>query len=426
MTKLMKSKLVLVGFYLLSANAFAETFDVDCDGTGDRQAIQDAIDTASEHDKVAIHGSCLFDGERVVIDKSFLTISGDANDTDGDGKMDEWNTVLKGNGNVDNFLAGPYTNLGLHVGNVPATDDDIVGVTIENIRLQDFYLALTVSPGVLNEDNLRCDELQVTEARALHTRIQQNNFVNNSNHFFLYGAADNTIYDSNLTQGGGGIPLASATFVLSKKTICLTDSGASSVSIGTSNNYQITNSRFSGVGADFGTSDVELVNAHNSTIEGNDFEGEAQPIFLFGAINTNIRNNVMLDTAGDAVDMLNSQDTLVTDNFIQGAGFSGVLTLELDPGEGVVQILGLPGSKNNRIHCNNIQDTGKAAAAPAIVIVESTNHVAKNSFSSNALDVLLVGSDNIIISGPSATIVDLFGGNKLITNGKDSNCAPQL
>ena len=313
------------------------------------------------------------------------------------------------------------------MGNVPATDEDIIGVTIEGLRLQDFSLALTVSPGVLNEDNLVCDELQVTSARAVHTRIQQNNFVDNSNHFFLYGGADNTEFDRNVVEGGGGMPLAAATFVLSKKTICFDElTGVDSKSIGTSNNYKVTNSRFTDVGAAFGTSDVEIVNGTNSTIAGNDFDGDAQPIFLFGAIKTVVRDNVMLDSALDAVDLLNSRDTLVTDNFIQGAGFSGVLTLELDPGEGVVQILGLPGSKNNRIHCNNIQDTGKAAAAPAIVIVESTNHVAKNSFSSNALDVLLLRSDNAVISGPSTSVFDAAGDNNLVTTGKDSNCAPQL
>lgn len=419
------SSVLLLGLAAYGAQGTAATLDVNCSGGGDRAAIQAAIDLAQANDVVHIHGACQFDGERVVIDKSNLTLRGDASDSDGDGVTDQWGTVLYGNGNVDDLLAGPYTNLGLHVGAVPAADEDIVGVTIEGLQLQDFYLALTVAPGVLAEDNLHCDALQVTGAKASRVEIRNNRFVDNSNHFFLYGAAENVRYDDNRSEGGGGIPLASATFVLGKRTICLADpdTGATgSRTIGTSDNFKLTNSHFEGVAAGLGTSDVELVNATNSSIEGNSFDGDAQPVFLFGAIETRVQDNVILDSETDAVVLLNAQDTVMSGNFILGPGWTGLFTLELPPTHPVVQILGLPPSLDNRIHCNHVEGTG----TEAMIVIDGTNQFARNRFAGNPLDILLLAPGNKVVAGPNDSVVDASGGNDVSYSGKESRCAPEF
>ena len=107
MNSVLKLSLTIAGLCWIASNAMAAILHVDCDGAGDRQAIQDAIDLAVEHDVVQVHGNCQLDGARVVIDKSHLTLRGDAFDNDGDGRMDEWQTVLQGNGEMNDLLTVP-------------------------------------------------------------------------------------------------------------------------------------------------------------------------------------------------------------------------------------------------------------------------------------------------------------------------------
>ncbi|MDX1406405.1 MAG: right-handed parallel beta-helix repeat-containing protein [Woeseiaceae bacterium] len=425
MNTLYSSSVLLLGIAIGASSALADTFNVYCVGSGDRPAIQNAIDMASHNDVVHIHGVCQLDGERLVIDKSHVTIRGDASDIDNDGRMDQWDTVLKGNGNIDDLLAGPYTNLGFHIGAVPANDDDIEDVVIEHLQFQDFYLALTVSPGVLAEENLHCDALQVTDARASQVNVRNNRFVDNANHFFLYGGAKSTRFEYNQVEGGGGIPLASATFALGKRTICLADpdTGAtSSIAIGMSDNLVVNDNRFTAVATGTGLGDLELVNARNSRIEANDFEGDAQPLFLFGAINTEVEDNLMLDSELEAVVLINAQDTVLNENVIQTAGTSGVFTLDLPPTHPVVQLLGLPPSLDNRILCNHIE----GATNQGLIIIDGVNRIEKNRFSGNGLDILLLAPGNEVEVGPADTVVDASGGNDITVDIKESRCAPEF
>lgn len=425
MKTLIPSSALILGLTAWLPQAIADTFDVYCDGIGDRAAIQAAVHMARHNDTVQIHGVCQFDGERVVIDKSHLTIRGDASDIDNDGEIDQWDTVLQGNGNVDDLLAGPYTNLGFHIGAVPAGDEDIEDVVIEHLQLQDFYLALTVSPGVLAEDNLHCDALQVTDARASQVEVRNNRFVDNSNHFFVYGGAESTRFEYNRVEGGGGIPLASATFTLSKRTICLADpdTGAtSSMAIGISDNLVVSQNHFSGVATGTGLGDLELVNARNSRVEANDFGGDAQPLFLFGATSTRVKHNVILDAELEALVLINAQDTVLSQNFIRNPGTSGVFTLELPPTHPVVQTLGLPASRDNRILCNYIE----GAVDPAMIIIDGVNRIKDNRFAGNGLDILLLRPGNVVEVTPFDSVVDASGGNEIDTDNKESRCAPEI
>jgi len=418
--------MTLLGCALLTLNpARAAETAVYCDGANDRGDIQAAIDASAEGDIVQLHGTCIFDGQRLVIDRSHLTLRGDAQDTDGDGFTDQWNTVLAGNGENNDLLGGPYTNMGLYIGQVPASDGDIVGVTVEGLELRDFYQALTISPGALAEDNLHCDEMQVTGAKAVQTRILNNRFVNNSNHFWLNGGAENTLFSGNQAEGGGGIPLAAATFALGKRSICLEDPASgetSSIAIGTSDNLKIVGNRFYGVGAVTGNANVELVNATNSRIEHNDFTGDFVSVFLFGAINTRVQNNVILDAVIDAVEMINAQENQVSKNVMLGSGYSGVWTLNLPGFVPVVQTLGLPQARDNQILCNAVADSGD----PAIVIIDNEGQISRNRFENNPLDVLLLAPGNDVVVGPDDSWFDATGENDVAVTGKASRCAPDL
>ena len=397
--------------------------DVHCDGVNDRADIQAAINAAAEGDVITVYGHCVLDGQRVVIDRSNLTLRGDSADTDGDGFTDQWNTVLEGTGQDTDLLAGPYDNMGLHVGHVPATDEDIVGVRIEGLELRNFYQALTIAPGALAEDNLHCNALQVTAARAVQTRIRNNRFVDNANHFFLYGGAENTVFEGNQLEGGGGIPLASATFVLGKRSICLDDPSSgdtSSIGIGISNNLKVFGNRFVGVGATTFTGDLELVNAKNSRIENNEFTGDFLALFLFGAINTRVENNFFIDTLLDAIEMLNAQESQVSGNVIVGSGLRGVVTFSIPAGDPIVTDLGLPQSANNNTTCNLVAGSGSRG----VFIIDSDNLVSRNRFADNPLDILLVAPGNDAVVGPSDTWVDATGVNHVTVTGSPSRCAP--
>jgi len=419
------SKFTLAAIAALCSTVFGVArADVYCDGVDDRTDIQNAIDAATEGDVISLHGHCVLDGQRLVIHRSHLTLRGDSSDTDGDGFTDQWNTVLEGNGQDTDLLDGPYDNMGLHIGRVPATDENIVGVRIQGLELRNFYQALTVAPGAFAEDNLHCDALQVTPAKAVQTHIVNNRFVNNANHFFLYGGAENTVFEGNQLEGGGGIPLASATFALSKRSICLDDpaSGAtSSLSIGISDNLKVIGNRFYGVGATTSTGDLELVNATNSRIEGNEFTGDYLPLFLFGAINTRVRDNLFVDSLLDAIELINARENQVSKNTIAGAGSSGVLTFSIPAGVPVVEVLALPQSDDNQISCNTIVETNDVA----LLVIDSGNQVNRNRFSGNPLDVLLLAPGNDVVVGPNDSWVDATGANDVAVTGKESRCAPE-
>lgn len=437
----MNIKKYMIGTLLfLSMNAFAAIHHVDCDAAAnDSLAIQNAINGAVEGDTVKIHGTCYLTDKtiRIAVNKSYLTIEGDAYDNNTDGKMDQWDTKLIGLGGsqvavggtdfVENFI-GPWSDLGLglYIGKVPATDENIIGVTIQNLEFKEFYIALSVSPGVL-ANNLLCDQIQTTKAKAINTVVQQNNFVDNSVHFLVWGGADNTLFDTNRVEGGGGVLALAAVMSLGRVNLCLSNIFPDSIDIGMTLNTKYVNNYFENVGrldntGDFNFRAVEAVNSKNDLIKGNTFVGNGEPVELFGSINSRVEDNVLINSYVRGIGLVNSQNAVVTKNIIKDiVGFNDGIYVTSFPPDGFWAPFEWTLNRNSQISCNHVEGAVHGAHALGL---DTEASIRNNRYVNNDTDIVFDNSTNFAIVGPLDTVNDVPGDNMVVRVDNQNDCAP--
>ena len=187
----------------------------------DRQAIQNAIDAAESGDTVELAGTFQLDGQRIYINRSRITLTGEAVDNDldeavnedwvdgldndGDGEVDEddWDTVVKGIKNPDGSPAGDTCptvfNRGLVVIGLNETHRKIV---ISNLKFTDFHRALEFHPETDCSDSLLCESCVVTQGALDGVTVEGNRFDNNNRAAQALGQVSHLTFRRNVVTGG--------------------------------------------------------------------------------------------------------------------------------------------------------------------------------------------------------------------------------
>lgn len=431
----LKTTLALTVYFSFMASSMAAVHTVPCtDSIGDRLAIQNAINDADKRDIIHITGTCMLDGERIVINKSNLTIRGDAVDTDNDGKVDQWNTVIRGKTEVggepvqDDLYNGPYTNLGFHIGNVPANNKAIKNVTIKNLEMRDMFQALVVSPGVLTPNDAMCNNIQRTNGQAKNIHITNNLFENNVYATMVVGKNKNIVINKNHIKNNYGTlpPVLGNIMTYGKKILC--DSETNSLDIGVTKNLLVLDNHFEGNGISPVFTGIRNSLAINHTknviVSHNTFIDDFDALAINGGKNTLIKRNYLRDILDDGMFITGSTNTLVIKNKIDGAE-QGIRGNALDPNSVSAQRVGLdiPGS-NNRIYCNRVENTDGFAGIN-IFFTDGTFKIGFNQLMNNALDVqFFFANDNKAIVSTNNTLDEVSSMNTIITLNHMFNCAP--
>lgn len=190
------------------------------DRTVDRQNIQDAIDLAEPGDTVELVDTFLLDGERIFIRESSLTLTGRAEDDDGDGAVnedwqdgvdndgdgsvdeDDWDAALVGLANPDGT---PVTDVDLEFYfNRAVSIEGITGagrkIALRHLKFSTFDRAINLFPEYFFGTRL-CADLVVTEGSLQQLTIEHNWFDNNIRDVVANGAVRGSKVADNLTTG---------------------------------------------------------------------------------------------------------------------------------------------------------------------------------------------------------------------------------
>lgn len=397
---------------LTTATAVAAQAAVTVTGTGDpaidRQAIQDAIDTAGVDGVVELSGTFQLDGERIEIGVDGLVLRGaridadgdgaahedwaDGRDNDGDGAIDEddWDAVLVGvtdpNGvPVRNDGTSGMFNRGFVVdGAVPS----IASLTVRDLAFEGFHRAIELLPEWATPTG-RCEDRVRVPGSMRHVRIENNRFTNNVLGVTLLGdvslsTVGANVFERNDTYGavveGGSVrcPLADGTF--------------GQIALATPEN--VTFAQNLGVDSPLGTYKTSRTRLVDNTLHGGSFS-----LLVIEDSELRVSGNRAFDTfIGIAVA---GGDAVVVGNQLSGL-FSGALFD--DSAEDVL------------LADNEISGEFAVYVEPGA----SGYRIVENAFpASGFVDVLLdFGShDNVVVNGGEPiTVFDLGTDNRLLGN----------
>lgn len=379
------------------------------DAAIDRPALQAAIDAARPGTTIALAGTFQLDGERVLVRTSFLTLAGEAVDTDGDGVTnedwtdgvdndgdgqideDDWDTILRGVVDGDGRPVrvqgeNALWNRGLVVEGVTGA---LRGLTLRDLQLSGFHRAVDLTPE-WGSPTGGCGDRFHTGGDVRGVRFVGNRFEGNvlgvlglGDVWFLR-AQRNLFTDHEI----GGL------FMEGGRVGCpLVDGPSVELALGAPFRTRIEDNRFE-------NASVLTSRTRRSRFQNNDITGS-----LFG-ISANfdkqmvIRRNHMEGLVASGIFLLEMTDSLIVDNTIRDT-FSGI-----DLGGPAVRTVLL----RNRVEGTFFGFLFGADASRYLVFGPT--------FDGNLLaDIQLdAGStENIVINpGPAVTATDLGMGNVLI------------
>lgn len=192
----------------------------------DRQAIQDAIDGASDGDTVRLRGTFQIDGQRIFIEQS-IRLRGEAIDNDGDGATNEdWTDGVDNDGDGaideddwDTFLLGLTDANGLPRGDLPdgsqfnrgiaieGLEDEVEDLEIRDIAFINFHRAITALPDIQFGDTFACSDVIETGGSVEELTVRKNRFFNNARAVQFFGGVDEGEIKDNVVVGGGAAQL---------------------------------------------------------------------------------------------------------------------------------------------------------------------------------------------------------------------------
>jgi parallel beta-helix repeat protein len=312
----------------------------------DTAALQSAIDNAPKNGTVELVGTFQLDGTLVEINRDHITIEGhaidadndgavnedwaDGVDNDGDGLIDEddWdaqiNGLLDGDGlPVDDVVAPDFAfvNRGLTVWGIT---EDFNQITIRNISFFGLNRAIQFGPDTRFADGLLCDDVVVTGGSVSNAVVEGNRFDNVDRGFQIFGDSTNVSVRNNLFTNW---VRATALPLVSTGAFCFDSNGDDSAfPVGNPLGTSITGNVFIG-----GTTGAIFVGATATDLRGNTISYAPNGIFIQGTNNQaqhnaidNVNNGIFLAGVSDG--------TLVANNTVAGAGFSGIFFMEASGG----------------------------------------------------------------------------------------------
>lgn len=187
------------------------------DPANDRQAIQDAIDTASPNSTIRLVGTFALDGERILVQTSDLHIVGEAVDDDGDSRYqedwvdgrdndndglideDDWETVLRGVSTPDGEPATDNGVNGLFNRAFAIEGADVAHVLVRDLHFTTFHRAIELIPEWASPTG-RCDDRVRVDAEAQEVRIERNRFTDNVLGVTMLGAVSHSSIEHNVFE----------------------------------------------------------------------------------------------------------------------------------------------------------------------------------------------------------------------------------
>ncbi len=301
----------------------------------DRATLQAAVDGASPGTTIELEGTFQLDGERILIEDSFLTLAGRRIDNDGDGAFNEdwgdgldndldglidedgWDATLRG---VEDPAGGPATqqgdnalwNRGLVVEGVQGT---LRRLRIRDIRFSNFHRAIEIIPE-WGSPTGGCIDRFFTGGKVRGMSVERSRFDGNILGLLVLGDVVASRGEGNVFENSG----TGGFFVEGSRVDCPLVGGFSiELALATPVGIRITGNRFveGGVASFF---------TRWTRIRGNTFVGGSVGILSLSDQFEEIRGNSMEDVAV-GIAMSDTTRSLVIDNSIVG-GFFGIDLLD--------------------------------------------------------------------------------------------------
>ena len=383
----------------------------------DRQAVQDALDSAQPGDTVELVGTFQFDGGEVFITKSRLTLAGRAVDNDGDGKVNEdWTDGVDndGDGDVDeddwdaeiHGLAYPdgtpvedltSTLFNRAVG-ITAGFGDLRGIAVRHLKFYTVLRGVRLSGGHFSYSH-DCDDIVYTGDEIDGVVVEKNLFDNTRRGAQIFGTVANATFRDNVAIGSHN----QALLVVGDLVGCRLPGDNSDFTgvmpIERPERIEISGNR---VLAD-PTTGIAVFGTDHSTVRDNAVETNRVGVYLYDNLGLSALRN-LVSGAELGLGMEAENKATVMHNVVSG-GNAGVYGYGDSPG--------------TRIANNTIVESGTGAYLDADDLEEPSNFTLVNNefWDSEWVDVFLddLSHDNTVIATDfQTTVIDFGYDNKLI------------